>query len=59
MGLVRRLRIQLLRGILLRHVGRLSEAEAGRGRGQEVELASAAGHLPALCARDACEAEWY
>jgi hypothetical protein len=63
MGLLRRLRIRLLRGTLLRHVDRLlEEAEAGRGRGQEVELASAAGHLLALCARDAwdaSEAEWY
>ncbi len=62
-GLLRRLRFRLLRGTLLRHVGRLlEEAESGRGRGQEVELASAAGHLLALCARDAWdarEAEWY
>ncbi len=62
-GLVRRLRIRLLRGTLLRHLGRLlEEAESCRGRGQEVELASAAGHLLALYARDAWdarEAEWY
>jgi hypothetical protein len=60
---VRRLRIRLLRGTLLRRIGRLlEEAEAGRGRGQEAELAGAAGHLLALCARDAWderEAEWY
>jgi hypothetical protein len=62
-GPFRRLRIRLLRGNLLRHVGRLlEEAEGGRGRGQEAELASAAGHLLAVCARDASdarEAEWY
>jgi len=62
-GPFRRLRIRLLRGALLRRIGRLlEEAEAGRGRGQEAELASAAGHLIALCARDAAdarEAEWY
>ena len=62
-GLFRRLRIRLLRGNLLRQVGRLlEEAEGGRGRGQEAELASAAGHLLALSARDAWdarEAEWY
>lgn len=64
MGLVRRLRIRLLRGTLLHHVGRLLEqAQMDGGRpGQEAELASAAGHLLALCARDAWdarEAEWY
>jgi hypothetical protein len=62
-GPFRRLRIRLLRGALLRRIGRfLNEAEAGRGRGQEAELAGAAGHLLALCARDAWdarEAEWY
>ena len=62
-GLFGRLRIRLLRGTLLRHVGRLLEqAESGRGRGQETELASAAGHLLSCCARDAWdahEAEWY
>ena len=62
-GPFRRLRIRLLRGSLLRRIGRLlEEAEAGRGRGQEAELASAAGHLIASCARDAAdarEAEWY
>ena len=62
-GPFRRLRIRLLRGNLLRRIGRLlEEAEAGRGRGQEAELASAAGHLLASCARDAWdarEAEWY
>ena len=62
-GLFGRLRIRLLRGTLLRHVGRLLEqAESGRGRGQEAELAGAAGHLLALCGRDAWdarEAEWY
>ncbi|MBD0275755.1 MAG: hypothetical protein ICV73_27985 [Acetobacteraceae bacterium] len=60
-GLFGRLRTQLLRGTLLRRVGRLLE-EAERGRGQEAELAGAAGHLLALCARDAWdarEAEWY
>jgi hypothetical protein len=61
-GPVRRLRIRLLRGALLRRIGRLlEEAEAGRGRGQEAELASAAGDLLALCGRDAWderEAEW-
>jgi hypothetical protein len=59
----RRLRIRLLRGSLLRRIGLLlEEAEGGRGRGQEAELASAAGQLLALCARDARdarEAEWY
>lgn len=62
-GLFGHLRIRLLRGALLRHVGRLlAEAEAGRGRGLETELASAAGHLLSSCARDAPdprEAEWY
>jgi hypothetical protein len=62
-GALRRLRIRLLRAALLRHIGRLlDEAEAGRGRGQEAELASATGHLIGLCARDAWdarEAEWY
>ena len=62
-GPVRRLRIRLLRGALLRRIGRLlEEAGAGRGRGQEAELASAAGDLLALCGRDAWderEAEWY
>jgi hypothetical protein len=64
MGLVRRLRIRLLRGTLLRHVGRLLEqAQMDSGwPGQEAELASAAGHLLVVCARDAWdapEAEWY
>ncbi len=62
-GPFRRLWIRLLRGKWLRHIGRLlDEAEGGRGRGQEAELASAAGHLLGLCARDAPdarEAEWY
>jgi hypothetical protein len=62
-GPFRRLRIRLLRGSLLRRIGRLlDEAEGGRGRGQEAELASAAGRLLAMCARDAWdarEAEWY
>jgi hypothetical protein len=62
-GPFRRLRVRLLRGALLRHIGRLlEEAEAGLGRGQEAELAGAAGDLLALCARDAWdarEAEWY
>ena len=62
-GPFRRLRVRLLRGNLLRHIDRLlEEAERGGGRGQEAELASAAGHLLALCARDAWdarEAEWY
>ena len=63
-GLFGRLRIRLLRGNLLRHLGRLlKEAErGGSGPGQTAELASAAGHLLASCARDAWdarEAEWY
>jgi hypothetical protein len=62
-GLFGRLRVRLLRGNLLRRIGRLLEkAEGGRGRGQEAELASGAGHLLASCARDAWdarEAEWY
>ncbi len=62
-GPFRRLRIRLLRGNLLRHIDRLlEEAERGGGRGQEAELASAAGHLLGRCARDAPdarEAEWY
>jgi hypothetical protein len=63
-GLFGRLRIRLLRGNLLRHLGRLlTEAErGGSGPGQTAELASAAGHLLASCARDAWdarEAEWY
>jgi hypothetical protein len=62
-GPLRRLRIRLLRGNLLRHIDRLlEEAERGGGRGQEAELASAAGHLLGRCARDAPdarEAEWY
>ena len=63
-GLFGRLRIRLLRGNLLRRVGRLlKEAErGGSGPGQTAELASAAGHLLAFCARDAWdarEAEWY
>jgi hypothetical protein len=62
-GPFRRLRIRLLRGSLLRRIGLLlEEAEGGRGRGQEAELASAAGQLLAMCARDAWdarEAEWY
>ena len=62
-GPFRRLRIRLLRGSLLCRIVRLlDEAEGGRGRGQEAELASAAGHLLAMCARDAWdarEAEWY
>jgi hypothetical protein len=62
-GPFRRLRIRLLRGSLLCRIGRLlDDAERGRGRGQEAELASAAGHLLAMCAReawDAREAEWY
>ena len=62
-GPVRRLRTRLLRGALLRRVAVLrEEAESGRGRGQEVELAGAAGDLLALCGRDAWderEAEWY
>ena len=56
--------IRLLRGKLLRHIGRLiDEAEGGgHGPGQPAELANAAGHLLGLCARDATdarEAEWY
>ncbi|GAA0607771.1 hypothetical protein GCM10009416_50830 [Craurococcus roseus] len=63
-GPFRRLRVRLLRGILLRHIARLlEEAErGGSGPGQAAELASAAGHLLALRARDAWdarEAEWY
>jgi len=63
-GPFRRLRIRLLRANLLRHVGRLlKEAErGGSGLSQRAELASAAGHLLASCARDAWdarEAEWY
>jgi hypothetical protein len=63
-GPFRRLRIRLLRGNLLRHVGRLlKEAErGGSGPGQTAELASAAGHLLASCAHDAWdgrEAKWY
>jgi hypothetical protein len=62
-GPLRRLRVRLLRGDLLRHIGRLLEkAEGGHGRGREAELAGAAGHLLGLCARDAWdarEAEWY
>ncbi len=59
-----RLRIRLLRGRPLRRIGRLlEEAErGGRRPGREAELASAAGHLLGLCARDAPdarEAEWY
>jgi len=63
-GLFRRLRVRLLRGSLLRHLRRLlheTEREDG-GAGQRAELASAAGHLLGLCARDAQdarEAEWY
>ena len=61
-GFLRCLRIRLLRGALLRRIdGLLEEAEGGRGRGQEVELAGAAGDLLALCGRDAWderEAEW-
>ena len=50
-GPFRRLRIRLLRGNLLRRIGRLLEkAEGGRGRGQEAELASGAGHLLACSA---------
>ena len=45
-GPFRCLRIRLLRATLLRRTGRLlEEAEGGRGRGQEAELASAAGQL--------------
>ena len=63
-GPFRRLWIGLLRGNLLRHVGRLLGEAVGSdgGPGREAELASAAGHLLALCARDAPdarEAEWY
>ena len=62
-GPLRRLRVRLLRGDLLRHIGRLlEEAEWGHGRGREAELAGAAGRLLGLCARDAWdarEAEWY
>jgi hypothetical protein len=62
-GLFGRLRVRLLRGNLLRRIGRLLEkAEGGLGRGQEAELASGAGHLLASCARDAWdarEAEWH
>ena len=63
-GPFRRLRIRLLRGSLLRHLGRLLEEAEGDGSGPslEAELAGAAGHLLALCARDAWdarEAEWY
>jgi hypothetical protein len=59
-----RLWIRLLRGNLLRHVGRLiEEAERDdRQPGREAALGSAAGHLLCLCARDARdarEAEWY
>ncbi len=59
-----RLWIRLLRGQRLRHIGRLLEGAGRDSRwpGQEAELASAAGHLLALCARDtpdAREAEWY
>jgi hypothetical protein len=51
------LRNRLFRGTLLRRTGRLlEEAEGGRGRGQKAELASAAGPLHALCARDAWDA---
>lgn len=61
-GPIRRLRTRLLRGALLRRVDQLlKEAEGGRGRGQEAELAGAAGDLLALCGRDAWderEAEW-
>ena len=63
-GPFRRLRVWLLRGSLLRHIGRLlqeTESDDG-GAGQRAELASAAGHLLGLCARDAQdarEAEWY
>ena len=61
-GPVRRLRARLLRGPLLHRIDRLlEEAEGGRGRGQEAELAGAAGDLLALCGRDAWderEAEW-
>jgi hypothetical protein len=62
-GPFRRLRNRLLRGNLLRRIRRLlEEAEGGRGRGHEAELANAAGQLLGLCARDAWdvrEAEWY
>ena len=63
-GPFRRLWIRLLRGNLLRRIGRLlEEAERDGGvPGQRAKLASAAGTLLAQCARDARdarEAEWY